>query len=66
MGYRLGILMTTDITKQLADALAEVMAWIDNWPPDFVVDDNWFAVHQSALAALAAYAAAIRALKVQK
>lgn len=43
-----------DENARLREALSEVLAWIDNWSPEFVQDDEWPATSVKARALLAA------------
>lgn len=40
---------------KLADALKDVMSWIDNWSPPFIYDPEWEATQSAARSALSEY-----------
>ncbi len=42
----------TDYERQLHEALAKVIDWIDNWSPNFTEDDAWPATEQKVTDAL--------------
>jgi len=42
------------VGPRLLEALEEVMGWIDNWDPNFAMDDEWPDTRNKARAAIAA------------